>query len=500
MSKKVFTLLLLAVFVLAQFSMASAAPAPVLASGVATVIVDTFTNDRLPAADVQVNLTYTWQGANLTAFPASQVLIWARERVPNTPASLYTCIQASGVLLTANGNGSFSDATTPAGVPVSLATLPGVPTLNGDDYQFVATIDDDPAGCAGTPEQPGVLAIPSDATTIDLIAPDGYIAAAPSSNPAATLLAACNTFELYGLVQDIDWTLGQDYSGVKKFGEFSTITSSSPAFTAAIGLDWMDLAWDVSIPSTATAVSWSANPSDVAGNKSGLDVFYTSPAVTSGEKSACKNFSDVAGLDSEAIIRYMADIKLIGGYADGTFGPDNVLTRAELATLIEISNGYEAGTLPTAAPAGCSFSDVSSTDWFAGWIWQACADKFLAGYADGSYGPNDTLTRAHVVTALDNVFYSTVTLGGYFNPLAYATVLESAWTSYIRIPATLTGEFSDVEDNAAYYYDPAYSAFGAGIADATDADFTTFSPDAPVTRAEFVTMLYRALSQYNAVP
>ena len=229
--------------------------------------------------------------------------------------------------------------------------------------------------------------------------------------------------------------------------------------------------------------------SDVAGN-SWVPAYFRDPAsapVSDTEREDCKNFTDTAGRDDEVYIRYLATLGLISGFADGSFGPDTTLTRAEAATLIEISNGYDDTTLPAAAPAGCDFTDVAATDWFAGWVWQACDDGYMNGVGGGLFDPNNLLTRGQIVTILNNIAESTTPPSGGFlaiGPMLYPMfngipfqMRESAW--------------SDVSIGA-YYAEPVIEAYGWGIADGTSD--TTFSPDQPVTRGEFAKMLYRALS------
>ncbi|MBK9603938.1 MAG: S-layer homology domain-containing protein [Anaerolineales bacterium] len=93
-------------------------------------------------------------------------------------------------------------------------------------------------------------------------------------------------------------------------------------------------------------------------------------------------------------------------------GPDTYLlswtfnfpATASRCTLIEISNGYDDTMLPTSAPAGCEFTDVAASDWFAGWVWQACDDGLMNGVGGGLFDPNNLLTRGQVATILNNIF------------------------------------------------------------------------------------------------
>ncbi|MBK9604179.1 MAG: S-layer homology domain-containing protein [Anaerolineales bacterium] len=59
---------------------------------------------------------------------------------------------------------------------------------------------------------------------------------------------------------------------------------------------------------------------------------------------------------------------------------------------------------PATAPAGCEFTDVAASDWFAGWVWQACDDGFMNGVGGGLFDPNNLLTRGQVVTIIHNIW------------------------------------------------------------------------------------------------
>ena len=88
---------------------------------------------------------------------------------------------------------------------------------------------------------------------------------------------------------------------------------------------------------------------------------------------------------------------IINGYSDGSFGPDNTITRAEFVTMAM----RFAGVSSTAGKAG--FPDVDSAHWAAGYIAAATNGGYISGYPDGSFGPNNQITRAEAVTILNKI-------------------------------------------------------------------------------------------------
>lgn len=94
-------------------------------------------------------------------------------------------------------------------------------------------------------------------------------------------------------------------------------------------------------------------------------------------------------------VMYLKDAGIIAGYPDGSFHPDQAVTRAEFTTMIVL---YE--DLPVAGTA--SFSDViSGTTWAADYIATAENAKLVNGYPNGEFHPDDAITRAESVTILN---------------------------------------------------------------------------------------------------
>ena len=86
------------------------------------------------------------------------------------------------------------------------------------------------------------------------------------------------------------------------------------------------------------------------------------------------------------------------GISDTEFGPEQTCTRAQIVTFL-----YAAKGRPTVSGSS-SFSDVADTDWYAKPVIWAVKKEVTKGIGDGKFGPNDTCTRAQVVTFLCKVY------------------------------------------------------------------------------------------------
>ena len=468
MSKKIFTVLLLAVFVLAQFSMASAAT---VADAEITLTRD---SEFLSAAAAApwATATFDWTLGALPAGTTYYVDVYARE-----DSAAYTNANCRNVAIVNGGvaaSGTFTYDFTSA-------------TADMEVYEFVMTVDD-AASCADDVNVETADVVMHSAY-VDGQALNGFGAFPHEDYVAPGGPVACNAFEIWALATDVDT---DPYSG---FGSWNPLTTGTFATPAPVGADSSLLSWQFTFPATASGVwEMSINPEDAAGNMYdptlAAPFTYYSGTPGTDELEDCADFTDTAGHENEVYIRYLADLGLISGFTDGTFGPDNTLTRAEAATLIEISNGYDDTTLPTSAPAGCDFTDVAATDWFAGWVWQACDDGFMNGVGGGLFDPNNLLTRGQIVTVMNNIVDNG---GANVVPATYladAMVMAAGFND--AATPVRTAAWTDVSLGA-FYAEAVVEAYGYGIADGTSA--TTFSPDQAVTRGEFAKMLYRALSR-----
>ena len=99
----------------------------------------------------------------------------------------------------------------------------------------------------------------------------------------------------------------------------------------------------------------------------------------------------------------------VSGYEDGTFKPTKAITRAEFAAMIANVMGYEADN--SVDPA---FKDVQAGSWANGAI-AFCAERgIISGYDDGTFKPNQTISRQEAASILKNAFNLTGNSGELF--------------------------------------------------------------------------------------
>ena len=110
-------------------------------------------------------------------------------------------------------------------------------------------------------------------------------------------------------------------------------------------------------------------------------------------------FSDIAGHWAEAYIEELYDQGITAGYPDGTFQPDGLITRAEMAVFL--LNGLAVN--PPALDGSHPFTDVSG-HWAEIFIEELYDQGISGGYPDGTYRPENLVTRAEMAVFLVNTF------------------------------------------------------------------------------------------------
>lgn len=109
--------------------------------------------------------------------------------------------------------------------------------------------------------------------------------------------------------------------------------------------------------------------------------------------------SDTAGTKYQSSVDMLMALGIVNGYTDGSFRPDNAITRAEFAKIAVLATGGESlATLLGGEKS--SFKDVPAAAWYNGYVNAAVAKGLVVGFNDGTFRPNDKVTYAQVLTVL----------------------------------------------------------------------------------------------------
>lgn len=131
-----------------------------------------------------------------------------------------------------------------------------------------------------------------------------------------------------------------------------------------------------------------------------------------------------------AYIGYLEKYGIINGYTDKTFKPDNAVSRSEfVAMTVRFYGLFDKVKYPANTT---KYVDVNSKHWGIKDISFATAKKWLNGYPDGSFRPDNNITRAEVVTIVNH------------------TMERTADEKYINQNFAALNKFNDLNNN--YYW------------------------------------------------
>jgi uncharacterized protein YkwD len=111
---------------------------------------------------------------------------------------------------------------------------------------------------------------------------------------------------------------------------------------------------------------------------------------------SAQEFSDVS--DSAAYstaVGLLTSLGVIAGYEDGTFRPDNTITRAEAATIMVRALGRESQA--KSSKGATKYSDVSADNWASGYINVASDMGIIVGFPEGTFLPDSPVTYEQIV-------------------------------------------------------------------------------------------------------
>lgn len=178
-----------------------------------------------------------------------------------------------------------------------------------------------------------------------------------------------------------------------------------------------------------------------------------------------KSFNDVKNDRwSYQAISEVTDAGYISGYSDNTFKPSDNITRAEAASII--NNYLVKNNRITEDYTTNNFSDVSENAWYIQAVNNVSALGIVKGDESGRFNPNQTLSRAEMVSIINR-------MENYQNKGTYS--------------------FWDVNANEWYAKD-VQTAYSNGIVNGVS--LVRFNPTGKVSREQFTTVIYNVM-HYN---
>ncbi|BDG62176.1 S-layer homology domain-containing protein [Caldinitratiruptor microaerophilus] len=133
--------------------------------------------------------------------------------------------------------------------------------------------------------------------------------------------------------------------------------------------------------------------------------------------ASAATFPDVGGTKYADASARLAALNILAGFPDGTFRPNEPVTRAQMAAIAVRALGLESAS--QYAKMDTKFNDVSGAHWAAGYINVAVDQGLLKGYPDGSFKPENQVTYAEALAIL-------------VRALGYEPAVKGLWpTNYI---------------------------------------------------------------------
>jgi parallel beta-helix repeat protein len=143
---------------------------------------------------------------------------------------------------------------------------------------------------------------------------------------------------------------------------------------------------------TIVAVGNDIDPNRISG-KVDFVAAKVEPSAGSGQTA----FKDVpGGYWAKGYIEALASQNIIAGFPDGSFRPNEPVTRAQFATIIN------KALSPASKRPGIDFKDLKSNFWAYAAIQSAYQGQYVSGYPDGTFKPQQQIPRVQVLVSLAN--------------------------------------------------------------------------------------------------
>jgi hypothetical protein len=210
---------------------------------------------------------------------------------------------------------------------------------------------------------------------------------------SAVLIDQAGNAVIGGTTVSYDFPIANPFqydSGGKSDGFITKISGSNPGPTSTPTA--------TAPATTATVVMPTNTPIPGATNTPLPNATNTPLAQASSTPIVCTvTFSDVQpGSTFYVFVQCLACRGIIGGYDDGTFRPDDGVTRGQLSKIVSNAAGFDDDV------SGQTFSDVDPNNTFYLYIERMVMKGVIGGYEDGTFRPGNPATRGQITKIVSN--------------------------------------------------------------------------------------------------
>lgn len=146
-------------------------------------------------------------------------------------------------------------------------------------------------------------------------------------------------------------------------------------------------------------------------------------------------YPDIAGEPCEGAVNVLSALGVIDGYEDGTYRPDETITRAELTKIVITA----LGVADYASSTTSSYTDMANAQWAVPFVEYATNLNLVNGYGDGRFGPSDPITYEQAATLIVRAI-------GYTDD---CNEMNGTWPAIYVQKATALGLFQNVTNGGA---------------------------------------------------
>ncbi len=186
--------------------------------------------------------------------------------------------------------------------------------------------------------------------------------------------------------------------------------------------------------------------------------------TTNTDNLSYRPFSDILNTEADEYIRHIHDVGITNGFLDGTFKPDNTLTRAEAAVMLSTALNLK---LENTLEYSNKFKDINK-HWAEKYINTILKEGIMTGFSDKTFRPNNKITVAEVCAIINKAFDFQTKNQGIFTKLKK----DQWYSSFVQ------------------------NIFNLKILTPEDSIYKSFNETSNISRGNFAMMLSRALSTY----